>query len=85
MNNPNQESSYKESILQNTHINKDLPHKERPSPPSNKCQLYATIKTSKPSQTKIRIISPSSGTLELWKLSNLTFRESLAGTTPILS
>ena len=44
-----------------------LPYKERPSLPRNKCQLYATIKTPKPSQTKVRIIYPSSGTLEWWK------------------
>ena len=85
MNNPNQERSYKERIPQNMHINKDLPHKERPFPPNNKCQLYATIKTSKPLQTKVRLISPSSGTLDLWKLSNLTFGGSLAGTTLVLS
>ena len=83
--NPNQKSPYKERIPQNTRINKDLPYKERPFLPRNECQLYTTIKTPKPSQTKVRIISPNSGTLELWKFSNLTFRESLAGTTPVLS
>ncbi|XP_065620966.1 uncharacterized protein LOC136063891 [Quercus suber] len=50
--NPNQEDSYKERIPQDTRINKDLPYKERPSPLRNECQPYATIKTSKPSQTK---------------------------------
>ena len=83
--NPNQESLYKERIPQNMSINKDLPHKERPFLPRNECQLYTTIKTPKPSQTKIRIISPNSGTLELCKFSNLTFGGSLAGTTPVLS
>ena len=67
------------------HINKDLPHKERPSPPRNECQLYTIIKTSNPSQTKVRIIYPCSGTLKLWKFSNLTFGGYLAGTIPILS
>ena len=38
----------------------------------------------KPSQTKVRIIYPSSGTLELWKFSNLTFKGFLACTTPVL-
>ena len=46
-------------------INEDLPYKERPFPPRNKGQLYATIKVLKPLQTKVRIIDPSSGTLEL--------------------
>ena len=44
-----------------------------------------TIKTPKPSQTNVRIISSSSSTLELWSFSNLTFRGSLASTTPVLS
>ena len=52
----------KERILQDTRINEDLPHKERPSPPRNECQLYTTIKTPKPSQTKVHIIYPNSGT-----------------------
>ena len=70
--NPNRQSPYKERILQNTRINKDLPHKQRPSPQINEWQLYTTIKISKPSQTKLHIIYPSSSTLELWKFSNLT-------------
>ena len=65
--NPNQESPHKERIPQDTCINEDLPYKERPSPPRNKCQLYATIKTPKPSQTKVRISYPSFGTPEWWK------------------
>ena len=44
-----------------------------------------TIKTLKPSQTKVRIISSCSNTLELWNFSNLTFGGSLASTTPVLS
>ena len=43
--------------------------------------LYFTIRTPKLSQTKVRIISPSSNTLELWTFSNLTFRGYLVGTT----
>ena len=57
--NPNQESPHKERILQDTCINDDLPYKERSSPPRNKCQLYATIKTPKLSQTKIHIFTPA--------------------------
>ena len=82
--NPNQEDPYKKRTLQDTWINEDLPHKERTSPPRNECQLYTTIKTPKPSQIKVRIIYSSSGTLELWEFSNLTFGRYLAGTTPIL-
>ena len=52
--------------------------------PRNGCQPYATIKTPKPSLIKVRIISPSSCTLELWKFSNLTFGGYLAGTTSVL-
>ena len=63
----------------------DLPYKKRPSMPRNRCQPYTTIKTPKSLQTKVHIISPNSGTLELWKFSNLTFRVYLAATTPILS
>ena len=66
-------------------IYEDLPYKERPFPPRNECQLYATIKALKPSQTKIRIIYPNSSTLELWKFSNLTFEGYLVGTTLVLS
>ena len=65
MTNPNQGDSYKGIIPQDTRINEDLPYKERPSMQMNRCQLYATIKTQKPSQTKVRIIFPSSETLEL--------------------
>ena len=84
--NPNQEGPHKERISQGTCINEDLPYKERSSPPKNECQLYATIKTPKPSQTKVRITYPRFGTLELWrKFSNLTFKGSLAGITSILS
>ena len=83
--NPNQGNPYKERIPPITCIYEDLSYKERPSPPRNDCQLYATIKTPKPSQTKVRIIYPSSGTLEWWTFSNLTFGGYLAGITPILS
>ena len=83
--NPNQESLHKERISQYTGINEDLPYKERPSPPRNECELYATIKIPKPFQTKVRIIHNSSGILELWKFFNLTFGGYSAGTTPVLS
>ena len=63
--NPNQKNSYKEKISQDTHINDDLPYKERSFMPRNGCQPYVTIKTSKPSQTKVRIIYPNFDTLEL--------------------
>ena len=46
-------------------IKEDLSHKERSSKPRNECQPHATIKTPRPSQTKVRIIHPNSGTLEL--------------------
>ena len=83
--NLNQRNPYNKRIPQSTCINEDLPYKERPSPPRNKCQLYSTIKTPKPSQIKVRIYYPSSGTLELWEFSNLTFGGYLAGTTLVLS
>ena len=41
-------------------------------------------KNPKPSEIKVRIIYPNSGTLELWKFSNFTFEGYLAGTTPVL-
>ena len=72
-------------IPQDTRINEDLPYKERPSLPRNRCQLYATIKTTKSSQIKIRIIYPRFDTLELWKFFNLTFGGYLADTTSVLS
>ena len=83
--NHNQGNPYKERIPPITCIYEDLPYKERPSPLRNECQLYAIIKTSKLSQTKVRIIYLSSVILELWKFFNLTFRGYLAGTTPVLS
>ena len=46
-------------------INKDLPYKERPFPSRKEGQLYAIIKTPKPSQIKVHIIYPNFGTLEL--------------------
>ena len=79
--NPNQEGPYKERIPQDTCIN----DKERPSLPRNECQLYTNIKTPKPSQTMVHTIYPNSGTLELWKFSNLTFGEYLADSIPVLS
>ena len=63
--NPNQKDPYKERIPQDMRINEDLPYKERPFLPRNECQFYATIKTPKPSQIKVRIIYPNFGTLEL--------------------
>ena len=51
-------------VPQDTCINEDPPYKEKSSLPRNKCQLYATIKTLKPSQTKVCIIYLSSGILE---------------------
>ena len=83
--NPNQKGPHKERIPRDTCINEDLLYNERSSPPRNKCQLYATIKTPRPSQTKVRIIYPSSGILELWKFSNLTFGGYLADTKLVLS
>ena len=82
--NPNQKGPHKEKIPQDTCINEDLPYKERSSPSRNECQLYFTIKTLKLSQAKVRIIYSSSGTLELWKFSNLTFGGYLVGTTLVL-
>ena len=62
-----------------------FPTRKDPLCQKKRCQLYTTIKTPKPLQTKVRIIYPSSSTLELWKFSNLTFGRYLVGTTPILS
>ena len=39
-------------------IKEDLSYKERSSKPRNECQFHTTIKTQKPSQTKVRIIPP---------------------------
>ena len=41
-------------------------------------------KNPKPSKNKVRIIYLRSGILELWKISNLTFRRFLASTTLVL-
>ena len=62
-----------------------FPTRKKLSLPRNKCQLYATIKTSKPSQTKVCIIYPNSGTLESWKFFNLTIGGYWANTTLVLS
>ena len=83
--NHNQGNPYKERIPPITCIYEDLPYKEKPSPPRNECQLYFIIRTPKLSQTKVRIISPRSNTLELWTFPNLTFRGYLVGTTLELS
>ena len=61
-----QKDSYKErSSVKNAH--KDS-YKERNSKPRKRDQPSTTIKTLKPSQTKVRIIHPRSGTLELWEV-----------------
>ena len=84
--NPNQQNRYMERILKNACFYEDLPYKEKfPFPKKEESRFYTTIKTLKHSQTKVRIISPSSGTLELWKFSNLTFGGFLADITPVLS
>ena len=82
--NLNHGNSYKKWIAQDMCIYKDLPYKERPSLPRNKCQLYITIKAPKLSHTKVHIIYPSPGTLKLWKFINLTFERYLANTIPVL-
>ena len=46
-------------------INDNLPYKETPSYARNGDRFYTTIKTPKPLENNIRIIHPSSGTLEL--------------------
>ena len=51
--NPNQGNPCKERISQIMYIYEDLPYKERPYPPRNESQFYATLKTPKPSQTKV--------------------------------
>ena len=83
--NSSQGNPYKEKIPQNICIMRIFPTRKKPSLPRNKCQLYATIKTSKPSQTKVCIIYPNSGTLESWKFFNLTIGGYWASTTPVLS
>ena len=55
-------------IPQYTHIYDNLPCKETPSYARNGGRFYTTIKTPKPSQIKVRIIHPSSGTLGLWEV-----------------
>ena len=67
------------------HINRDLLHKDKTCNASKGVQFYATIKTQRLSESKVRIIDPSSGTLKLRKDSNLTFRGYLAVTTPMSS
>ena len=62
-----------------------FPTRKKPSLPRNECQLYATIKTPKPSQIKVRIIYLSSSILELWKFLNLTFGRYLVGITLVFS
>ena len=59
---------------------------KKTSSPRKRGQPSTTIKTPIPSPTKVRIIYPSSGTLELWTrdFSNLTIGGYLAGTTPVL-
>ena len=61
-------------------------YKEKTSNPRRRCQPSTTIKTSIPSQIKVRRIHPSSGTLELWtrNFSNLIVGGYLAGTIPVL-
>ena len=68
-------------IPQNTCIYENIPHKEMPFSSRNKGRFHTTIKNSKPLEIKMRIIYLNSGTLELWKFSNLTFKWYLAGTT----
>ena len=72
-------------ILEYTHINRDLLHKEKTCDTSKGVRFYATIKTQRLSKSKVRIIDPSFGTLKLRKDSNLTFGGYLAGTTPVSS
>ena len=43
-------------------------YKEKTSKPRKRCQPSTTIKAPRPSLTKVRIIYPSFGTLELWKV-----------------
>ena len=59
------QNPYKEKIPRYMSIEEDLLYKEIPSPTRNGGQLYITIKTPNPSQTKVRVIFPNSGTLEL--------------------
>ena len=69
----------------NTCMYGNHPQKETPSPPRKPRSTLHYCKNPKPLETKVRIIYPRSGTLELWKFSNLTFKGSLAGTTLVLS
>ena len=57
--NRNQRNPYKEKIPRYMSTEEDILYKEIPSPLRNKCQLYTTIKTPNPSQTKVRIILPA--------------------------
>ena len=82
--NPNQWDLCMVRIPWNTCIYEDFPHKETLSPPRKPRSVLHYYKNPKPQETKVRIIYPSSGILELWEFSNLTFGGSLAGTTPVL-
>ena len=65
-------------ILEDTSINEDLLHKHR-------SLILHYYKNSKTLRKQVRIIHPSSDTLELRRSSNLTFRGFLANTTLVLS
>ena len=67
-------------ILEDTHIDGDLLHKENTCDASKGVWLYP-----KTLRKQVRIIDPSSGTLDLRKDFNLTFGGYSAGTTPVFS
>ena len=61
-----QKDSYKERIPKNTLTR--TPIRKRLLNQGNRCQPFTTIKAPIPSLTKVCIIHPSSGTLELWEV-----------------
>ena len=83
MPNRNQRNPYKERIPQYMSTKEDLLYKEIPSLLRNGCQLYTTIKISKPSQIKVRVIFLTLALQSCRILSNLIFGGSLAGIKPV--
>ena len=59
MTNLNRGNSYKERILQDTCSNEDFPYKKKALYAKERMSTLPTIKTPKPSQSKVRIISPT--------------------------
>ena len=83
--NHNQQNLYMGRISQNTCIYENLPPQGNIFLTKKKRSVLHYYKNPKPSESKVRIISPSFGTLELWIFTNWTFGRYLVDTTPVLS